>query len=384
MRYSYAVALFIALLAGCAKNVVQPNKLVPLVGKIGVKQHWQQRVGEGLGETYRVIPPVFRAGRIFANDIAGNVFAYDAESGNIIWRQRLNIDTASGLGVGSNAVLFASLHGDVISFATDTGEEQWRVNIRSEILAPPQTNDRVVVVQTGDDKLIGLDANNGEILWDFSVNLPSLSLRGTATPLLFGDNLVAGFANGKLMAFSAVDGTLFWERRIARPQGRSDIERVVDIDGQPIVAGSVIYSTSYNGTLSALSPTGNILWSQDVSSHGSPVVADGRIFVTAENGVVRAFDTASGAPLWENSSLFRRKLSAPQNFNGFVVVADFEGYVHIFDSETGEIIARQQVDGAGVRSSMIAADDTLYVLGNDGVLAALEVRLLDPKNLPEG
>ena len=181
------------------------------------------------------------------------------------------------------------------------------------------------------------------------------------------------------MAFSAADGTLFWERRIARPQGRSEIERVVDIDGQPVIAGAALYTTSYNGTLSSLSPNGTILWSQKTSSYGSPVVIADRVFVSTDNGVLRAFDAKSGAPLWENSSLFLRKLSAPQNLNGFVVVADFEGFIHIFDSETGAIIAREQIDGAGVRSPMLAAENTLYVLGNNGVLAALEVRLLDPE-----
>lgn len=377
------VFLVIFLLGACSNNVVRPNDLAPLIGKLTINKNWQQRVGQGLGNTYRVMSPVSVGGVIYASDIAGNVFAYDAVSGATLWQQRLGFDSAAGVGVDNDSVFVSSLNGDIVTLSRDDGSEQWRVNISSEILAPPQSNGAVVVVQTNDGKLVGLNTKTGEQLWDYSVTLPILTLRGTATPLVFGDNLVTGFANGKLMAFSANDGTLFWERRIARPQGRSDIERVVDIDGQPIIAGRILYTTSYNGTLSALSPNGTILWSQEASSYSSPVVIDGRVFVATEDGVMRAFDAKSGASLWENSSLFRRKLSAPQNLNGFVVVADYEGYVHIFDSETGAIIAREQIDGAGVRSPMLAAGNTLYVLGNNGVLASLDVRLLDPEILPQ-
>jgi len=383
MPFLLPVLLLLLLLSSCSSDIVRPNELSPLVGKVSIKKNWQQQVGQGLGSTYRVMPPVRAGDAVYANDIAGNVFAFDANSGDLLWKQVLGFDTAAGVGVGDGAVLVASLEGDVVQLNADTGEVLWRTNISSEILAPPQTNGVVAVVQTNDGKLVGFDAKSGEQRWDFNITLPALTLRGTATPLLFGDNLVTGFANGKLMAFSASEGTLYWERRIARPQGRSDIERVVDIDGQAVIAGSSLYATSYNGSLSALSPTGTILWSQALSSYGSPVVIEGRIFVSTDDGVLRAFDAKSGAPLWENSSLFRRKLSAPQNLNGFVVVADYEGYLHVFDSESGAIISRQQIDSAGVRSPMVTAEDALYVLGNNGVLAALEVRLLDPEKLPQ-
>jgi len=383
MPYTLPIILLTLLLGACTNNVAKPNELVPLVGKVAINDNWQQKVGQGLGRTYRVMSPVRLGDAIYANDIAGNIFAYAADNGELLWQQALDLDIAAGVGVDSESVYVGSLDGDVVMLNRADGLELWRVNIGSEILAPPQSNGAVVVVQTNNGELLGLDAKTGESLWDFSATLPILTLRGTATPLLFGDNLVAGFANGKLMAFSASDGTLFWERRIARPQGRSDIERVVDIDGQPVLAGRTLFTTSYNGTLSALSPDGTILWSVQTSSYSSPVVINGRVFVSTEDGVMRAFDARSGAPLWENSSLFRRQLSAPQNLNGFVVVADFEGYVHIFDTETGVIIARRQIDGAGVRSPMLASNDALYVLGNNGVLAALDIRLLDPKTLSQ-
>lgn len=380
MRWLFIVSLALVVLTGCSSGNskrAKPNELVPLTQKVEVQQRWRASVGSGLSSLYRVMAPVVTKTNVYAADYKGRVFAYEREEGRLSWRQSLGMELAAGVGFGGNQVLLASLNGDVVALAADTGEEQWRVNIASEVLAPPQTNGAVVVVQTNDGRLFGLDAKTGESIWTFTAQLPILTLRGTAAPRVFGPNVLTGFANGKLVALSAVDGTLYWERRIARPQGRSDIERVVDIDGSPTISGQTIFATSYNGTVSALSPGGDILWSQTASSLGAPVVIDNRVFVATAEGWLKAYAADSGLPLWENQLLSGRKLSAPQNLAGFLVVADFEGYVHVFDSETGAILDRFQVDNAGVRSPMVTDGNSVYVLGNDGNLAAISVFLLE-------
>ncbi|MGH1485701.1 MAG: outer membrane protein assembly factor BamB [Cellvibrionaceae bacterium] len=384
MRSGSLCSLFICLLLiGSATSCswfggdkrVKPNKLTALTQKVEVKKRWQRSVGSGAGKLYRIMSPVIDGDSVYANDYKGRVFAFSRETGKSLWSQSLKLDLAAGVGVGGNSVLIASLNGDVVALDKQSGEEQWRANVTSEVLAPPQSNGSVVVVQTNDGKLMGLDAKTGENIWVYSSQLPILTLRGTATPQVFGPNVVTGFANGKLVALSAVDGTPFWERRIARPQGRSDIERVVDIDGSPVISDALIYASSYNGTLSALTPRGDIIWSQSSSSYSSPVIIDSRVFVSTSEGWLRAFDAKTGLQLWENKLLSGRKLAAPQNLAGFIVTADFEGYVHVFDSETGAIIDRFQIDDEGVRSPMISDGTYLYVLGNDGVLASIAVYL---------
>jgi outer membrane protein assembly factor BamB len=378
MRLAFLVLMAVSI-AACSwfggDNEKRPSKLTPLVQKVDVQQRWQVSVGSGLSELYRIMPPVIDRNRVYANDYKGRVFAFDRETGKRQWQRDLAMNVASGVGVGGGLVLLASLEGDVVALDDTTGEERWRTNIISEILAPPQSNGSVVVVQTNDGKLLGLDAQTGKTLWTYTVQLPILTLRGTATPQVLGPNVVTGFANGKLVALSAVDGAPFWERRIARPQGRSDIERVVDIDGTPVISGQTIYATSYNGTLSALSPRGDILWSQTASSFSSPVVIDDRVFVTTAEGWVKSFNAQTGLALWENKLLSGRKLAAPQNLAGFLVTADYEGYVHVFDSDTGAILDRFQIDNSGVRSPMISDGIYLYVLGNDGVLSSIAVYL---------
>ena len=358
----------------------KPNKLTGLSQKVVVKQRWKQSVGAGLSKLYRVMAPVIHNELVFATDYKGKVYAFQRDSGKLKWRQNLDMEVASGVGVGAELVLLGSLDGDVVALDLETGSEKWRVNITGEILAPPQTNGEVVVIQTNDGKLIGLSASNGETIWSYTAQLPILTLRGTATPLVLGPNVLTGFANGKLLALSALDGREFWERRIARPQGRSDIERVVDIDGSPVIDGQSIFATSFNGELTALSIRGKIVWSQSSSSYSSPVVIDKRVFVTTAEGWVKAFDAETGQALWQNTLLAGRKLAAPQNLAGFIVTADYKGYVHVFDSETGAIIDRFRVDNDGVRSPMVSDGTYLYVLGNNGELASLAVYLFADTN----
>lgn len=353
----------------------RPNKLTDITQRVKVQRRWEANVGSGLSSLYRVMPPVIDRDNVYAVDYTGEVFSFDRKTGKRNWQQDLNLDVAAGVGFSGELALVASLNGDVVALDRSSGEERWRANVVSEILAPPQGNGSVVVVQTNDGKLIGLDAQNGKEIWVYSSQLPILTLRGTASPQVFGANVITGFANGKLLALSAVDGTPYWERRIARPQGKSDIERVVDIDGSPVISGSLVYATSYNGTLSALTSRGDIVWSQSSSSYSSPVIIDGKVIVSTAEGWLKAFNANTGLLLWENKLLAGRKLAAPQDLAGFAVTADYEGYVHVFDTDSGSILDRFRVDSDGVRSPMVTDGTYLYVLGNDGILASIAVYL---------
>lgn len=380
MRILLITLLIIGLTACSSKRRVdQPEPLFDFTQNITVKERWMQRVGQGLGDLYQVVKPAITKDFVFANDVYGRVYAYDRNTGEEIWSAQLDVKLSAGVGLGKDTVLIGSLDGDVIMLRQSDGVQLWRTNIASEILAPPQTNENVVIIQTNEGRLFGLDAKTGKFKWRYAAQLPVLTLRGTATPQIFGNNLITGFANGKIVAFSADDGQLFWERRVAYPQGITEIDRVVDVDGSPVVSGRYVYSTSYNGHLTAIAPDGRLQWTQKVSSHQTPLVADGRIYVTASDGTIHAYDAETGLPLWQNGLLLHRKLSAPQVLGGFVVVSDFRGYVHVFDPELGVIIGRDRFDRDGIRSPMVSDGVYLYVLGNDGELSSLSVRLRIPE-----
>lgn len=378
--FLFAIALI--SLSGCSwfkEKVETPEKLMKHANNVELRTRWTQTVGEGLGELYHIVKPAITLDTVFANDVYGRVYAFNRETGKRKWQTTLNVEVASGVGVGEGVIYIGSLEGDVIALSQLDGTELWRTNIASEILAPPQTNGSILVVQTNEGKLFGLNANTGDFLWRYEAKLPLLTLRGTSTPQLFGNNLITGFANGKIAALSAADGVLFWERRVAYPQGITDIERVVDVDGSPVVSGNTVYSTSFNGHLTAIAPNGRVRWTQKVSSHHSPLVVDGRVFVTAADGVLHSYDAETGLPLWNNNLLLYRKLSAPQNLSGFVVVGDYRGYLHVFDPELGVIIGRARFDKDGIRSPMVSDGTYLYVLGNDGELSSTAVFLRGSK-----
>ncbi|MGS2716757.1 outer membrane protein assembly factor BamB [Eionea flava] len=375
---AFVLAVALVSLSACSwfkEKVETPEKLMKHANNVELKTRWTKTVGDGLGELYHIVKPAITLDTVYANDVYGRVYAFNRETGKRKWQSNIGVDVASGVGLGEGVIYIGSLEGDVIALSQLDGSELWRTNIASEILAPPQTNGSVLVVQTNEGKLFGLNANTGEFLWRYEAKLPLLTLRGTATPQLFGNNLITGFANGKIAALSAADGVLFWERRVAYPQGITDVERVVDVDGSPVVSGNTVYSTSFNGYLTAIAPNGRVRWTQKVSSHHSPLVVDGRVFVTAADGVLHSFDAETGLPLWNNNLLLYRKLSAPQNLSGFVVVGDYRGYLHVFDPELGVIIGRARFDKDGIRSPMVSDGSYLYVLGNDGELSSTAVFL---------
>lgn len=367
------------MLSGCIffKDIVdKPTELTDINTAVVFNKAWQKNVGKGLGKLYRLVKPAISEDRVYANDTAGKVSAFDRESGKLIWNIDLDMELSSGVGLGEQTVLLGSLNGDVVALNAGDGSTQWQVKLDNEILAPPQTNGEVVIVQANEGKLYGLNVQSGEQIWEYEAVLPPLTIRGTATPQVFGNNLIAGFANGKIAALSASDGTLFWERRVAFPQGVTELDRVVDVDGDPVIANQTIYATSYNGSLTAVAPDGRVRWTQPVSSQHTPLVFGNKVFVTEDEGAVRAFNAETGQPLWRSELLLYRQVTAPQGILGYVVVADLEGYLHAFDPESGEIVGRIRLDSDGVRSPMNSDGSNLYVLSNGGQLSAITMTFL--------
>lgn len=384
----WLLLLTVYWMSGCsffAKNPEEPKKLTTFVTPVVVKIRWQQQVGDGLGDLYRLVTPAINmdSDTVFANDIYGKVYAYDRDTGAEKWMTSLNLDLASGVGTGSNLVLVGSLAGDVVALDKTTGERRWSTNVTGEILATPQTNDNIVVVQTRASKLYGLEASTGKLLWDYQTGSPAFTLQGTAVPLLLGNNLITGFANGKIAAFSANDGVLFWESRVAYPaattRGVASIDQIVDVDGSPVVSNGKVYTVGYNGHLTSFDPNGRQLWAQDVSSHQSPLVINSRVFIASADSTLQAYDADTGQLLWKNDLLLYRQLSAPQNVAGFVTVADYQGYIHVFDSELGTIVGRARLGQEGIRSPMVSDGTYLYALTDGGKLLSLSLHLHDTR-----
>ena len=256
----------------------------------------------------------------------------------------------------------------------NSGEEIWRTVVSGEVLSAPQANGQYTVAQTYDGKLMGFDYETGEVRWTYNSDVPVLTLRGTGTPMILGDNAIAGFADGKVVAVNLRSGNVAWEARVAIPQGRSEIERIVDIDGTMALQGTELYAASYQGRLVAIDiRSGRRIWQRNVSSVSGVGVGFGNVYVADDDGTVSAFLRNGQGVRWQNIDLGFRDLSRPTPVSSYVAVVDFEGYLHLLSQVDGDIVGRTKVDSSGARSDMLVRGNRLFVYTNDGTLKAYDV-----------
>jgi len=373
----------IVLLPGCGitswftggeSNVERPTPLVELSPAVPVTVLWSGDAGKGAGKTFIKLVPLVRDGVLYTTDTVGRVQALDAANGKRLWETALNLPVTAGVGYGEGLVLLGTKKGQVVALARDSGKQLWLSNVSSEILAPPTADSGVVVVQTVDGRVFGLSAAGGERLWTFERSEPALSLRGTSAPVTIAGVVLTGFAGGKLAAINLKDGRLLWEIPIAQPRGRSEIERLVDVDSPPLVVGKVLFAAAFQGKIVAVHlENGRILWSRDLSTYNELDADASNLYLTDEKGEVLALDLTSGTTVWKQDKLRARFPSGPTVVGTWLAVGDFEGYVHWLARDDGRFIARHRAGGA-VRVKPVADKDSLFVATQTGSLSALQVR----------
>ena len=348
-----------------------PAPLVKFDEEVELRKVWSRGAGSGQDPLYASLVPALDGGVLYAADGKGRVYAIDASSGKERWEQDLDKPLSGGVGVGGGLVLVGDLRGTLFALDAASGDLRWRAKLNSELLSAPAANSQVVVVQALDARVVGLDAATGNILWQYTTDAPALTLRGTGAPLLTEGATINGFANGKVVALNPANGAVLWENRVALPKGRTELERIVDIDGAPVMVGDVVYVTSFQGRAAAMSRgTGRALWYQDISSNRQPAATTEQVFVSKDNDEVVALRANSGQVLWSNDKLANRTLTAPVFVGGQVVVGDALGYLHVLSPVDGRFVGRDKVNGSGLSVPMVTDGSTLYVLANNGKVVA--------------
>ncbi|WP_407315238.1 outer membrane protein assembly factor BamB [Pseudomonas sp. nanlin1] len=379
IRWKHAALLALALLAaGCSSNSkkeLPPAELTDFKEEVVLQKQWSRSIGDGQGETYNMLVPAVEGEHIFAADVTGVVMALDRNNGDVVWKQDLELPVSGAVGVGYGLVMLGTLRGDVIALDSATGEKKWEAKVTSEVLAPPASNGDVVVVQTQDDRLIGLDAATGAQRWQYDSTPAVLTLRGTGAPLATNRLAIAGLSTGKVVALDISNGVPVWEARVAVPQGRSELDRVVDIDGGLLLSGGTLYVASYQGRMAGIDlESGRVLWQRDASSYAGVAQGFGSVYISLASGTVEGVDERSTTALWSNDSLARRQLSAPEVFSSYVAVGDMEGYVHLLSQVDGRFVGRERIDSDGLRARPLVVENTLYLYGNSGKLVALTIK----------
>jgi len=395
------------LMAGCAafswipgigdkdkeeKDSTEPAKLVDFDAEVNLDRLWKAKVGKGLGKKYIRLQPLVTADRVVAGDAYGLVVAFDRFSVKEIWRQQageverrsLGINrildrsdggfVSGGVGGGEGLVLIGTTRGDVIAMSVTDGSIQWRSYLGSEIGARPTAAQGRVFAHTIDGELIALDADTGEQIWSYSSQVPLLTLRGTSAPVTARDVVYTGFASGRVVALRASNGEPIWEQRIMLPEGRSELDRIVDVDATPLVVGSAVFGQAYQGRLLQLGARdGRPRWEVELSSYLDLAAGYGQVYSIGEKGTVTAVDQDRGEITWQHELLARRGLTAPLAFSNYLVVGDAEGFLHVMAQRDGRMMGRTRVSRKGLRTSFTLADGTFYVLDNAGGLSAYKI-----------
>jgi outer membrane protein assembly factor BamB len=373
-----AFCLGALVLAGCSsdKDVEPPAKLVDLNTNVKVRKLWSEGLGGRKTVHLRLaLQPRVENGVVYAASHKGVVYAFNAANGKELWHTKTKLALSAGPAVGEGAVVAGSSNGEVIVLDAKTGKERWRHAVSGEVLAAPLVTHGLAIVRTVDGRLQALSLENAAQRWAVEEQVPRLTLRGTAPPILAGDTVIAGADDGKLLAVDVNTGEQIWGTVISAPHGRTELERLVDIDSAAHVAGTDVFVVGFQGRAAMVAlDSGQIWWARDLSSYRGFEMDDANLYVSGADSVVVAMRRADGADQWQQNALKRRGLTAPALDRDNLVVGDFEGYVHWLKKDTGEVIARTSTDGDRITNAPVAADGRVFVQTDKGKLYAFEIK----------
>ena len=366
----------VILLSGCfgsKDNSEPPAPLVEFTPTVTLKTLWTSYIGNSDETSYTKLIPVAYDGLLFTASNDGLIQALNLTDGRPVWQQEIDTPISGGPGIGEGLAVVGTQKGEVIALSKIDGTEKWRTQVSSEVLATPRINQGIAVVRTIDGKVFGLDSQTGNRLWIYERTRSSLlSLRGTSTPILVQDLIIAGFDNGKIALLELKTGKVLWETAIAVPSGRTELERMVDIDADPILKGDIVYVTSYQGHTVAIDlMKGGLLWQKRLSSYAGLGVDANYLYLTDPNSYVYALERFSGDDWWRQDKLKARGITAPVSIGEYVVVGDMEGYLHWMKRDDGSFVVRHRIGKYPITLPALVVDNTLKAYNSDGKIVAL-------------
>jgi len=372
----------VMLVAGCslfksddAEPIDPPVPLPEYESRLKIDRLWQVKVGDSSEHLLLGLAPGTDGARVYAGAHDGRATAVDLEDGRRVWATETDLKLSAGPTVGHGLAIFGTSDGQIVAVDTSDGSLRWISAVMGEVLAPVAISSTSVAMRSVDGRLRVLDISDGVERWNVEQPVPKLTLRGTSSPAITGDTVVAGFDNGRIAAYTLRDGQTRWENVVAPARGRTEVERLADVDSPIHIVDQDVYASSYNGRTASLAlESGQILWSQDVSSYHGLAADWTAVFVTSSVSHVVAMSRTSGSILWTQEALHQRALTAPTPVGNNLVVGDFEGYVHWLDASSGELIGRLRADKSAIVAQPRVAGDVVVVLAESGTMAAYRAR----------
>ncbi len=378
------IVALVALVSGCGtirgwfsseeKAATRPAELVDFQATATPVRLWKASAGKGEGRTGVRQGPFIADGVVYAASVKGGVRALDLQSGRSLWHHDSDLRLSGGPGAGEGLVVAGSLDGEVVALDAASGAVRWTATVPNEVIARPAVGQGLVVVRSNDGRVTAFDAASGAQRWFWGQELPALTVRGNAPVSLAPGYAFVGTDEGHLVALALADGRVIWEQPVAMPEGRTELERMADIDGAPAVDGGVVIVSSYrNRTMAFEGPSGRPLWGAENGGPGSVGVADDRVVVSDVAGTVWSIDKYVGTSYWQQPALARRHLSPAAVHGNHAVVGDVEGYLHWMRLSDGEFTARTRASRDAIAGHMAVADGILVVQDVEGDLSAWRI-----------
>ena len=365
------------LTSGCSwfsreKPAVDVSELTEIASPLVSSVNWSRDVGEGTDEEGVRLVVSLDGSTVYVANFGGSILALNSQSGSTVWNRDVGTDLGGGPGAGNGLVVTGSTEGEVIALSQSSGAENWRSRVSTEVTSVPATGNGIVAVHTNDGKIVGFDAATGDQRWLFHRAPPVLSLRGSGMPVFEGDVLYCGMDGGRLVKLNASTGIPVWETPIAYASGRNELEQIVDIDGNMVFAGNMIYVASYQGDMAAVNKAdGKVRWRRSFSSHQG-LASDGvNLYASDSNGHVFGVSREDGSVLWKQESLSGRQLSPVVVVGSYVAVADLEGYLHWLSTADGRIVSRVRAVDSKVTAPLVTNGSSVFVYGEEGELASV-------------
>ena len=364
-----------------AKKTI-PKKLTDYNQTTNVQRLWSRKIGPAQ-DNYSVLRAIKVGSALYVANIRGDVFAIDAETGALIWRERIKDISAKatqisgGVGIHADLILIGDERGRLYALSRNTGELKWTTALTAPIMSPPVSAQNIILVRTADGKLHARAALDGRELWTYIHPLPLLTLRGYGMPTVISGAVIVGWDDGHVIALGLENGNELWRYRLSRPEGDSVIERLVDVDGDLVINGEVLHAVSYQGSLGAISwQNGTPAWLAEASSYWTPAVGLGQLYIVDDKSHLVAYDERTGQLRWTLDLLEYRELGAPTTAGNYIATADKFGFLHLVSQLDGHLVGRQRHNKKGVRAPIISDGNVMYVLGNGGHLAAYRINTL--------
>jgi outer membrane protein assembly factor BamB len=373
------------------------RRLKPIEAQFTPTETWAVDLGVGIGKFYSKLRPAVAYDKVFAANRQGIVSAFEQTTGKEIWTKDfatydeegltsgirklwsngVSAKIAGGISVAYETVFFGTENGEVIALDANTGEQKWRKTVKGEVLAAPAIDAGIVLINTGSGFVFALNADSGEEVWSSESDVPPLSLRGVSSPAAVNGGAIIGTATGKLIVNILETGQTAWEQVISAATGVTELERIVDIDSEPLVSAGNVYVISYDGSLAAVElRTGRVIWKREYKSYRRLSLSGSTLYLVDVSSNVYALDSRNGVELWSQGALKDRLLTGATPIGNYLVAGDKFGYLHWFDQADGKIVARLKVgdddEDEGIYHSPVVDGDILYTQTRDGKLVAIK------------